>query len=680
MLKLISEVNEKAAELAEDCASFAKGQGESKEAEILETKARKLEEDLYQIAVIGFMKRGKSTLLNALLGQENSLLAPADWRVCTAAIVSYLDVSRHPDNRKAAVVHFMDESEREISHGELEDYIHDKYNKENEKSVKFIDVFGSFPLIPPNVAIVDTPGRGSIHKEHDLLSDEFIPNADAIILVLTSDLPVEAEERKFLSELRDADKKRVLTVVTKSDTIKSDKDRVDVEKFVRSQLVETGIPCEKVYFTAALKVIEARKTGGPAEADRAAAEWGFKALEQAVEDLIQKHSDKAAIRRGHLNDLCVTLEGVISGQAACLEKGLANRKTSTEELERNLNRLSEEKEVLNGEFNEKSEEFRGKWERQLRAFKRKEAQISGEIVSVLRKEFETKDLSGLLKRKKRLHMDISDAVSVKIMPHIGELEEWFDREWGQFNEDLSAGVRNRTNKTVVGGGASDFITKTVDVAGRLSNVAAPVGAVALAAYKWSAYVTACGIARTAVNAANTVVASTGTLPSFVGWLFGSGTTAATTVAAGANASAGVAAVAATEAFTTAVLSSVGGVGACVGVYFGYKFLKNKLTDWKREDILEKLPELVEEALSSCIDEVGETLAGLCEQRIEDMRGAIFERISAVEKQEKDILEARKTNDPSIVERMKEELESVHVLEKRYAEVVNLVRAETAEYA
>ncbi|MDR1885876.1 MAG: dynamin family protein, partial [Synergistaceae bacterium] len=490
MLNSIREVDEKAAALAEDCASFAKGQGEWKEAELLEAKASKLKEDLYQIAVVGFMKRGKSTLLNALLGRENSLLAPADWKVCTAAIVRYLDFSRHPDNREAAVVHFMDESEREISHGELADYVHDKYNKENEKSVKFIDVYGNFPLIPPNVAIVDTPGRGSIHKEHDILSDEFIPNADAIILVLTSDLPVEAEERKFLSELRDADKKRILTVVTKSDTIESDKDRVDVEKFVRSQLVDTGIPCERVYFTAALKVIEARKTGGPAEADRAAKEWGFKTLEQAVESLIQKHSNLAVIRRVHLNDLCVTLESVISGRIDRLEKGLADSKTSTEELERNLKRLSEQKEALEDNFNEKSKELSGKWGKRLLAFRGKEGQIAGEVEGILREKFKTANLSELLKRKKRLQMDVSKAVSDKIMPHIEELDEWFNREWEQFNEDLITCVHNRTNKTVDSSDVSDFITKTVDKTGKLVIGATTVGAVATAASAWSAYLTA----------------------------------------------------------------------------------------------------------------------------------------------------------------------------------------------
>jgi GTPase SAR1 family protein len=641
MLKSIREVDEKAAALAEDCASFAKGQGESKEAELLETKARKLEEDLYKIAVVGFMKRGKSTLLNALLGQENSVLAPTDWKVCTAAIVSYLDVSRHPDNREAAVVHFMDENEREISHGELEDYIHDKYNNKNEKSVKFIDVYGSFPLIPPNVAIVDTPGRGSIHKEHDFLSDVFIPNADAIILVLTSDLPVEAEERKFLSELREADKKRILTVVTKSDTIKSDKDRADVEKFVRSQLVDTGISCDKVYFTAAQKVIEARKTGSPAEADRAAAEWGFKSLEGAVENLIQKHSNQAVIRREHLNDLCVSLESVISGQIDRLEKGLVDRKASTEELERNLKRLSEEKEEMKKEFDEKSGEFRRNWDRQLRAFEKKKGQIAEEAVAVLREKFETAALPELLKRKKRLQMDISEVVSVKIMPHTEELDEWFNKEWEQFKDDLSAGVRNRTNKTVDGTDMSDFLTKTVYLAGKLANVATFSGAGAAAYYSWSAYLAA-GSAG--------VFAKIGVLL----------TGGSTTVGA-------------------AVLTSVTGLGACAGVYLGYKFLKDKLTDWKREEILEKLPELVKEYLSLRIEEVKVQLTELCDKRIEDMWVGIFERIGAVEEQEKNILEARGSNDPSIVERMKEELDSVHGLEKRFAELKNLMRVEASGY-
>jgi hypothetical protein len=259
----------------------------------------------------------------------------------------------------------------------------------------------------------------------------------------------------------------------------------------------------------------------------------------------------------------------------------------------------------------------------------------------LREKFETADLSELLKRKKRLQMNMSEAVSIKIMPYIGELEEWFGREWGQFNEDLSAGVRNRTNKNAVGSDVSDFIVKTVDIAGRVTNVTSlGLGGVA-------AIVTGCSLLckLTLTGPAKIVV-----------WLKGGP--------------------------IVATLSSVPGISlvACAGVYFVCKFLKNELTDWNRKDVLGKLPELVKEALSPCIEEVGGELTEFCEQRIGDMRGAIFEHISAVEKQEKDILEARKSNDPSIAERMKDELESVHVLEKRFAELKNLVRAETAEYA
>ena len=129
----------------------------------------------------------------------------------------------------------------------------------------------------------------------------------------------------------------------------------------------------------------------------------------------------------------------------------------------------------------------------------------------------------------------------------------------------------------------------------------------------------------------------------------------------------------------AVLTSVTGVGACAGVYLGYKFLKDKLTDWKREEILEKLPEIVKEYLSLRIEEVKVQLTELCDKRIEDMWVGIFERIGVVEEQEKNILQARGSNDPSIVERMKEELDSVHGLEKRFAELKNLVRAEAPGY-
>jgi hypothetical protein len=359
--------------------------------------------------------------------------------------------------------------------------------------------------------------------------------------------------------------------------------------------------------------------------------------------LIQNRSGQAAIRREHLNDLCATLEEVLSGQTARLEKGLSDRKKTTEELERNLKNLSEEKEALNVEFNERSKEFRRKWERKISEFKGKEDQISGETTDILSKKFETADLSELMKRKKRLQMDVSEAVLNKIKPYIEEIEGWFAGEWEKFNEDLIASVRNRTNKTMGGSDVYDFIVKTVDAAGKVAYVA-PLGGAAIAAvYSLNAYLTA--------------MSAAGLAQIGVWWAGG-----------------------ATALASAALLTSVPGLAACAGVFFGSKFLKNKLMDWKRGDVLEKLPKLVKEDLSPCIGEVVEKLTELYGRRIEDMRGSIFEKISAVEKQEKDILEAAKSNDPSIFEHMKDELEYVYVLGKRFAELKNLARAEAAEYA
>jgi hypothetical protein len=193
------------------------------------------------------------------------------------------------------------------------------------------------------------------------------------------------------------------------------------------------------------------------------------------------------------------------------------------------------------------------------------------------------------------------------------------------------------NKNAARSDMSDFIVKMVDVAGKVASVVTPVGASIASFLSWNAYSTA------------------GALANAWAWLMG-----------GAGAAAMV---------TTKVI----GLGASVGVYCSYKLLENWLTNSKRKDILKKLPELVKEILSPCIGEVVEKLAELYDMRIENMRCAIFEQIKAVEEQKKRILEAGKSNDPSIAERMKDDLESVHVLEKRFAELKNLVRAEAPEY-
>ncbi|MCA9136876.1 MAG: dynamin family protein [Planctomycetales bacterium] len=112
----------------------------------METLAKRIEEfqhtlgqTRYNIAVVGNMKRGKSTLLNALLGRTNDDVSPIDEKVCTAGIVQYIDTG-DSDAKERGIVFFEDRPDGdEISLRQVRDYVTEERNPENRKKVRQVE-------------------------------------------------------------------------------------------------------------------------------------------------------------------------------------------------------------------------------------------------------------------------------------------------------------------------------------------------------------------------------------------------------------------------------------------------------------------------------------------------------------------------------------------------------------
>jgi GTPase Era involved in 16S rRNA processing len=667
MLNSVRDVDDKVLALLSDCASYAKEHDMKTEAGVLENYALKNEELLYQIAIVGFMKRGKSTLLNALLSRGDSTLAPTSALVCTAAIVKYLDVSLHEKNQESAVVHLLNGEEVEIPHAELESYINNRYNRENRKSVRFVRVYGEFPLISSSAAIVDTPGKGTIFKEHDILADEFIPVADAIVLVLTADLPVEADERIFLSRLTDEEKKRVLVVLTKKDTLESETDRAESEEFVRSQLREIGIPCKRIYFVSAQKVIDARKAGDEA-VERAAKEWGISNLERAIEDLILKNSDKSVLRQKHLGDIESALRGFISLQIERLEDHIESAKGSVEELEQKRKALSEATDRLQKEFSEKSKAFQRNWEEGVSRFMDRLRDSSGSIADELSRDFESGGLLKLWDNEKRLQKRIGEVIDRECRKHFEPLQDKLDKELASFTQETGESVQLPAGGKLSGRDlVVSSLTKVASTAGTVASGTVVVQAGSSVASAWGTFLTAQVASTTAAAAAK----NAGLIAQIGAFLWGAGSgTAGNAVVAAATATG-----TAQGALITAIGSSVAGVGAMSGTYLAYRVLCGMLTQVQRSKSLAALPELVDKALSEVAEPIATRLNDLCHKKIRDMRTSLEEDIENNEAEKAKILEALKNNDPSVRKGMEKDLETMYSWKLRLTELQNAIDME-----
>jgi len=170
---------------------------------------QRVADGLFYVACVGQFKRGKSTLLNALVGGD---LLPMGVVPVTAVVT----VLRHGPS--GARVHFLDDGAVRIEPASLASYVSEVENPENKKGVSFVEVFAESPLLASGMCLVDTPGLGSVFLSSDARTRAFLPHIDAALVVLGPDPPISAEELDLVRALS-AHVRDFVFVLNKSDRL-----------------------------------------------------------------------------------------------------------------------------------------------------------------------------------------------------------------------------------------------------------------------------------------------------------------------------------------------------------------------------------------------------------------------------------------------------------------------------
>lgn len=160
----------------------------------------KLEQNRYQVLVVGEAKRGKSTFVNALIAQD---MLPTDVDIATSQLfhVSYAE-------QEAYRLRFEDGSTQEITRDELSRYgsqvVADVAGRPHlDQIIRWIEVEVPIQFLPKNVSILDTPGLGSLYAPHTQITQRFVPHADAVIYVLDSSQPLGQPDIEFIETILD---------------------------------------------------------------------------------------------------------------------------------------------------------------------------------------------------------------------------------------------------------------------------------------------------------------------------------------------------------------------------------------------------------------------------------------------------------------------------------------------
>jgi small GTP-binding protein len=146
-----------------------------------------------RVLVVGEANRGKSTLVNALLGRE---VLPTGVTPLTAVPTTVT----HGTDEGLDIV-FADGRTVRCPLSALEDVGTERGNPANSRGVAAITVRLDAGILARGVEIVDTPGTGSVHAHNTAAADSVLPTMDAAIFVLTADPPVSATERDLLGRV-----------------------------------------------------------------------------------------------------------------------------------------------------------------------------------------------------------------------------------------------------------------------------------------------------------------------------------------------------------------------------------------------------------------------------------------------------------------------------------------------
>jgi predicted GTPase len=232
--------------------------------------AERIAEGRFYVACVGQFKRGKSTLLNALIGEP---ILPSGV-VPVTAVPTILRFGE----RLGARVRLRSGEWTEIAIADIEEYVSEVRNPQNSKRVAALEVFVPSPLLAEGMCFVDTPGLGSVFAGNTAATHAFLPHIDAAIVVIGADPPIVGDELALVESVA-KEIPDILFVLNKADRV-TKPDRDAAVSFAR-QVLESRLqrPVSSIFEISALEQLD----NGGSQRD-----WAQ--LVDALEQLVQQSS------------------------------------------------------------------------------------------------------------------------------------------------------------------------------------------------------------------------------------------------------------------------------------------------------------------------------------------------------------------------------------------------------
>jgi GTPase SAR1 family protein len=211
----------------------------------------KIENNVFNLVVLGQFKRGKTSLINALLGAD--ILPTA-----VVPLTSIATILTYGDQLKITV-YFNDGRVIDIEPTALPHYVTEKGNPKNEKEVQEVLVAYPSPYLKDGVRLIDTPGVGSVYEHNTDVAYQYLPKADAALFLLSVDQPVSKAELEFLKDVK-AYSHRIFFLQNKADYVNPE-DLSESISFSKGIIEEALGGQIKIYPLSARLALEGKLSG-----------------------------------------------------------------------------------------------------------------------------------------------------------------------------------------------------------------------------------------------------------------------------------------------------------------------------------------------------------------------------------------------------------------------------------
>jgi GTPase SAR1 family protein len=293
----------------------------------------KLEQNRFYLTVVGQFKRGKTSFLNALLGAD---VLP----VAILPLTSIVTILQYSDQPHADVV-FQSGARSAISLDALPDFVTEKGNPRNSRGVSYVEVFYPSEYLRGGVALIDTPGIGSVYAHNTQVTYEFLPQIDAAIFVTSPEPPITSTEIEFLSDIA-SHVRKVFVVLNKTDLLNDGQLR-EVMEFTRNSLpAEIASGPDSWFAVSATRALRAKQAGDEA----ALAASGFSGLERSLSEFLVSEKTLvfySSVARNSLK-LISDLRLAFELQIRAAQMPLEELQTKLAELENHLAYAEQQKE------------------------------------------------------------------------------------------------------------------------------------------------------------------------------------------------------------------------------------------------------------------------------------------------------------------------------------------------